>query len=423
MDYGFAPGGTDYDEMARLLLDRMNIELIHQEDIRDIEGFIRHLETSIPNNKKPIGNLFIASHGNSSGWMAIDLDKSTKNPNGTEAKDTTYDVLIEAVKIENKTVQIPKELHCPEGDPCDDPVEFDVHIRGCRIGQSEPFVKKLKEAFHSPRSVTAPKHFHFTGPVREERDEYFINWGSFEYLAYSFDLFRPHVPGEESKVKRLSPNVRQFLTKKEVVDALVERTPPCLFIDGEEVPRSLWQMKGLIPDKPDNVKKESPMYLTHHFKLGLDIGLNITTFPLKYEFRHEKETYPFDVPGIDTDPVTNAAKREKLRDAIENDEHFQEPPDYPFPDYMAYGYASAKDFIDGLTWHCNWNKEDEKLECIGTRHVYTIVVPIVDPPIVDPANYHSSHNLLFNLYPVAGSGLVRDHHPIKHTDPKFFLTV
>ena len=127
----------------------------------------------------------------------------------TNATFTTYEVLLQAVQPPH-SVLIPDSLHISPPNP---PVQFNVHIRGYRIGGSPVFVAKLKEAFGTPTTVTAPLHMHFPGGlgIRGSRSD--TSAASMEYLAYSFELFRPSAPNGRPGGKY------QFKTKGDAVDA------------------------------------------------------------------------------------------------------------------------------------------------------------------------------------------------------------
>lgn len=419
MDYGFAPGGTGYDYFGRRLLGRIpNTKVISQHSILTVESFITHLTNTANNGEidgEPVGDLLIVSHGNSAGWMAIDLDNSSLDPKGKPARTTTYEVLEQAVA--SNSVQILPELH-----GTDSPIPFDVHIRGCRIGQSPKFVEKLKEAFGSPRSVIAPKHFHFAGGIGRKRKRRRLKnitmYGSYEHLNYSFVLFR--------KPRLFSSPSTAFKTKKEAVDAFhshgfefIDESAP----DGRSpIPKSKW--KKWIPR---NVKKRRTTKPRYKVKLGQNIGRGLEILRIEHQFRHRIGRFSWTVTGLMQDPGKGAAKKAaknalrevELRGSIKANADFQSTHDFAM--YKRAGYTNVDDFLDGYAWRCNWRKKDKELFCIGRRHEYTVVVPIVDPP---------TQHLIFNLFPAvdshgnitANSGLIRVN-KLLHTNSDLFLTV
>jgi hypothetical protein len=379
MDYGFAPGGTGYDKLAQRLLRRKpDTVLVHKRGIRDVEAFIDHLNTDV-NITKPLGDILIVSHGNATGWMAIDLDSSGLNPDGTSAKRTTYEVLEQSVAVDPHTVEIPAALH----DSQPDPVSFDVHIRGCRIGQARPFVEKLKEAFVSASSVTAPKHFHFAGGIGSRRRR--SRYGSYEYLSYAFELSR------RSKLKSRTQAVNAF------------HAQGFTFIDGSAIPKARW--KRWIPKK---LKRGKPR---RYVKLGQNVGRNHKRLKLRHEFRKRKEPIIFPIAGVTENPGDRSEREHLFRNFISGLADFQES--HPFPIYAREGFSSLDDFLDGHRWSYKWRKKKE-LRCVGSRRVYTVIVPIVDP---------ATQHLLFNLFPASAASGLNLVTNLSHTDNRLFLTV
>ena len=80
-DYAFAPGGDPvYDERGRLLfLRKPNCTLIQKSGVKNVEAFIKDLVSNTGPSQRPIGDLFILSHGNDKGWMEIDLDSGSNS--------------------------------------------------------------------------------------------------------------------------------------------------------------------------------------------------------------------------------------------------------------------------------------------------------------------------------------------------------
>ena len=395
MDYGFAPGGTGYDRLARLLLGRKpNTTVIHQGAIRDVEAFIDHLNTNA-GIAKPVGDLLIVSHGNASGWMAIDLDSSGVNPDGTPATETTYEVLEQSVAVNPHTVEIPAALHHAQPNP----IAFDVHILGCRIGQSQPFVQKLKDAFVRARSVTAPKHFHFAGGIGSSRRRP-TRYGSYENLSYSFVLTRPD---------RRRPAPARFSTKNEAVNAFDNHgftfIPPHAGGVGAAVPRAIWQR-----EIPRSLRSRTRRRFVN---LGQNVGRGLRRLRIKHQFRNRGGSYTYTISGVAANPGNRAAREAMLRASLGAHPKFQAPPGHAFPVFVRYGYASVNDFVDGFSWTFNWRRQQQELVCVGRRRVYTVVIPVVDP---------ANQNLFYNLYPVAGSGLVQVTN-LPRNDARLFLTV
>jgi hypothetical protein len=199
------------------------------------------------------------------------------------------------------------------------------------------------------------------------------------------------------------------------VSAFFDHIPPFTFIEDNEgvasmVPIELW--RDWIPD---NLRTQGGIRkIRRYVKLGQNVGLGITKLKLPISIRHEWTRFPYTIPGV-IDPDTPLAREAKLRESIKNHPKFQPPPENPWPYYRRYGYDSVEEFLDGFSWECNYYTIADKptLVCIGRRREYSIRVPIVDPV---------TQNLLFNLFPVAGQGLVQVT-KLRDNDDRLFLTV
>jgi hypothetical protein len=379
-DYGFVPGITPYDRKGHELLKRKpNTTVIPPPTIPHVEAFIKHLDANVA---KPVGDLWILAHGNDSGFMRIYLGSSS-------TKYATYEVLVDIVNDPNQPVRIPASLHTGP---------FDVHISGCQIGQAEPVVNKIKEAFDSPRKVTAPKHMHIIGP---EYKSPFTGLASYEFLRYSFELFR--LPG-------LQPPGTQFRTKPEIVDAFDNQG--FRFIrngaTGVPVPRKLWKK---VIRKYITITGAAKTY--DYFNLGQNIGHGVTRLRLACTFEHRRDPFVYNIPQVVTDPGTQSEMMDKFKANIEANPEFD--PAYAFPQYERYGYTNPKDFLDGYSWHCEWLQNNQSMRCTGTRVVYAVKVPITDP---------ATQNLFLNFFPdpVTGTGY-SEVKTLKRTDKRLFLRV
>jgi hypothetical protein len=86
---------------------------------------------------------------------------------------------------------------------------------------------------------------------------------------------------------------------------------------------------------------------------------------------------------------------------------------HPFPMYARYEYDNLDQFADGFTWAFTYNKNSHIMRCVGTRHHYTLIVPITDP---------ANNNLFYNFYPYAGNPTPVTKQ-LQESDARFFLTV
>jgi hypothetical protein len=356
MDYAFAPGTTRFDKLGRRLFQRQNnTTLIHQKGIRNIEDFLNHL-VSTSAISKPIEDLWILSHANDEGWMQIDLD-------GKRPIHTDYEVLDEAAK--NKSVAIDQVLiQKPDGTS----VSITVHIRGCRVGMSMPFMQRLKDALERAHTVTAPKHFY--------RIEELSSHGSFELLCQGFDV-----------------NSKEKLTRVELINAYQDAG--FSYFDDTSVPDEMWDQ--WVPRNINASRK-------NHFQvnLGQDIGkLNRLRIPREYRYRQRRITWT--ITNVNANPSPGDTMN-ILRATISIDDRYQPQypnPQTPYPVYQRYGYSTLDEFLNGWNWKFNWRSKDAKLICNGIRHEYEIIIPITSPP-TDLNN----GQLFFNFYPKTGTAFV-----------------
>ena len=186
MDYGFAPGVSDYDAYMRTFISyRTATTLVRPKRVTTVAGFFRHLDAApAANVPRPIGDMLIASHGNDLGWMKIDLV-------GGGAKQTDYDEVmrvLSAPAVAARLVVPPALYTKPDGTNA----AVTVLIRGCRIGQSEPFMRRLMELFGGVLPVSAPKHLHMVYVLSSH--------GAFEYLSYGFQVGGPQPMNDRAQL-------------------------------------------------------------------------------------------------------------------------------------------------------------------------------------------------------------------------------
>jgi len=357
MDYAFIPGRSLYEKLMRQLFkDRVDTQLVDARGVLTVAQFIDHLETTAAITK-PVGDLFITAHGNDRAWIQIDLDDQRE-------KVTTYEVVENAVT--SRSVQLPQDLnHNPDGSLA----SVTINFRGCRIGVSEPFVDKLKEAFGGDSSVTAPKHFHNVYGQS--------GVGSIEYLGYGF----------ETRNKTAFPN------KSAVVAAFTAEG--FSFIGGSTVPDAQWS--DWIPRNVGRGHRDShSVYLN----LGQTIA-GLKRIRDAIEFRHDVLTFG---GGIDTQGSMPPAAdrldtlRQALHDAADNTPGSFWADTHPLPMYKRYGHTDIDDFVDGLAWSFTWDAKEAKMVYVGRQHEYVVVVPMVNPPDL------SAGNLIFNFIPTQGTG-------------------
>ncbi|TAK32860.1 MAG: hypothetical protein EPO28_17495 [Saprospiraceae bacterium] len=380
MDYAFAPGTTGYDNIMKdLFRRRPNTTLINQAGVSRVDHLVNHLATNV-GVTRPVGNILAASHGNDGGWMQIQFANIDTDGDGVPEVNTTYEVL--EIADNTNVADIPAPVLG---------AGTQFHIKGCKIGQAfaVPFVQKFKAALGGIVPVTAPKHFH---------EVWFrTDLGVLEFLGYDFSIVRPTA----------------FANRAAVVAAFQARG--FTFVDGANVPNAKWN--AWIPTKVNPGRRARPVTVGLNPSLQPNTGSALTSLRLANDtgFRHDLETFTFTITygGGALPPAGDAARKAEMKTSMGGLAKFQVA--HPFPIYKRYEHNSLNEFVDGFTWVFNYNATRHIMRCVGTRHKYTVIVPITD----DPTN---ANNLFFNFYPFAGNAtpVVTQ---LLENDARFFLTV
>jgi hypothetical protein len=368
MDFAFAPGITAYDQKMRELLERRSsTTLINQPTLTTVADFINHINTST-SVTRPVSNLVIGSHGNDNAWLQIDLD-------GQLEVNTTYEVLDAADTSDS--VNLPSGLVTSGGF---------FHIKGCRIGQSVPYLQKLKAALGGAVQVTAPKFFHRAGTIPGE--------GPFEYLCYDFNVSRPtRIANRTALVTALVAAGYSLINGTPVTDAQYTAWIPRRFDFGRITGGTL---------RSQNI--------TVSGNLSPAVG-SIASVRILGEVRYQVKPARFTINRSSAPPAGDTARLALLRAAMLSDPRYQST--HPYPVYARYDFSTLDELLNGFTWTYEWNTALSQLICSGTRHVYTVA-----PPIVNPAN----DNLFFNFYPLSTSSATAVT-ALLETDASLFTTV
>lgn len=377
MDYAFAPGTTAYDNIMKDLFNqRPNTSLINQAGITRVDQFIDHLETDA-GVTRPVEDMFIASHGNDGGWLQIQFADIDADGDGNPDTNTTYEVL--EIADTTNVAEIPAIVRGAASQ---------FHIKGCKIGQNYaiPFVEKIKATLGGVVPVTAPKHFHEVW--------YRTDLGVLEYLGYDFSVVQ----------------ATAFANRNAVLAAF--GAAGLLFIDGSAIPANYWNSR--IPAKVGTGRR------TMNYTVNLSpvltpvngSAMNSLRLNLDESFRHDAERFTFTLNyGAGTPPASDAAKKADMQTSMGGEAVFQVA--HPFPMYARYEYNNLTDFVNGFTWTFTYNKNNHLMRCVGTRHRYTLIVPITDP---------ANNNLFYNFYPYAGNPTPVTKQLLE-SDARFFLTV
>jgi len=377
MDYAFAPGTTGYDNIMKDLFNqRPNTTLINQAGITRADQFIDHLETS-GGVTRPVEDMIIASHGNDGGWLQIQFADIDADGDGNPDTNTTYEVL--EIADSTNVADIPASVVGAASK---------FHIKGCKIGQNYavPFVQKIKAALGGVVPVTAPKHFH---------EVWFrSDLGVLEYLGYDFSVVQ----------------ATAFVNRNALLAAF--GAAGLVFIDNSAIPADYWRTNIPTQVGTGRITMRYTVNLSPALIPTSGSAMNSLRLTIDNSFRHDAERFTFTVGyGTGSPPATDTAKKADMKTSMAAEPAFQAT--HPFPMYARLEYDNLDQFVDGHTWTFTYDRNSHNMRCVGTRHRYTLIVPITDP---------TNNNLFYNFYPYAGN-LTPVTKQLLESDARFFLTV
>ena len=386
MDFLFVPGTTTEEVLGSNVLSRRPTTTLITLPPRQnhIAGLLAKLAAG-GSITPPIGDLRFVAHGLETGNYYIPLSATVAAPADFEkavAADTS------------NTVRIASALVTPSGGGS--PTTIAVRLTGCNIGQAQPFVAKLQQAMTptgATLNMTAPLHF----------DElHAIHGGWVEYLAHKFTL----------KV------AQQFLTPQGKDDrpALLAAFDSAGFtyLDKTAIPTAAWSTwvpTAIHP--PSRSWKQS-------FDIKVDLSPPVgtqTAVTVHREYRYERT--PFTWTWSAPDPGNDHDRIELLRTSLPlgtlNGEHMYDSS-YPWPIYERFGFTSIDDYVDNLPWKVTVS--GGTLHYRATRHEYTVMLPITDPPVA-PANPALKFYNFFPLTAAAGQPVLN----LDETNTDLFLNL
>jgi len=378
VDYAFAPGSAQVlKDLQQLLRDRtdgatLDTTLIDMPGVTTIREFLTHVDTTAT---LPTDDLVLGGHGTNTGSLSIDLDALAPN-------DLTYQALKEAFDdtTRRNRLTIPADIYTtPAGQRA--PVR--VLLKGCRIGQQPKFVDGLKVLFGGKVPVIAPRHFEGVGPIPKLRKKKIVGQvGSIEYLLYSNELVS-----------------RKKLKRDDLVKAY--RTHGFTQFDGTTAFPNLWDKKWIPTDV--SVGKRA---LRKHFKvsLGRDLDMGLTTLTSLAEFRHRAKPWPIPI----SNPPPAAKTLVGFKAALASQPKFQPgwgPTGFPVHEQLGPlnldGSPTTFDqFFNSYTWTPSKNKSADPFIWTGVRHVYNVLLPVVQLPMTGGI----ADRLIYNFFPPRGSG-------------------
>lgn len=250
-----------------------------------------------------------------------------------------------------------------------------VIIRGCNIGKSPQYLRKLKELFGRNVNVFAPKHI-----------DVFFGRAPLEHMMYLFQI-----------------NQKTRATNKAGLIGLYQDAG-FRDIEGDEIDNTKWDQ--WIPSRIHPNRAVSSRF-------SCNVPATFNSRPIIQRiYKYKRHVFPFDPFTITirtgSPPHSNEDRIQMLKEVIsENDAMNQ-----PFPLYEQYGYDSLEDFIDHYNWNFTWRRRRRKLLCRGSIHVYQVRIPITD----------GSNNLYINALAQSG-GRSYQKQDIEIMDSRFFESV
>lgn len=359
-DYLFVPGGSTAEVLGRGVISRRpNTTLITLPAAQNhLAGLIAHLTTNAAITR-PIGDILLVAHGLETGIYYIPLSRTVTSPADFEKADDANT---------SNAVRMTAPLLTPTGGGAMNTIT--VRMRGCNIGKARPFVEKLQQAMlptGGTLNVTAPLHF----------DEFHnITGGHLEYLAHKFTL----------KV-----NTR-FANRNALIAAF--DAAAFTYLDGTQVPTDVWPplIPSTIHPAPANWRQS----------FNMNVGLNPavgtqTTATIHREYRYEPINFSWDwrAPNPGNRPDQLDVLRNSLPQGTVGGRHLYDPA-YPWPLYERFGFSSIDDFVDHLDWVITFT--GGVLHYRATRHEYTVMLPITDPPGPPPSPGAARPNPVLRLY-------------------------
>lgn len=378
-DYAFIPTPGEEDSfhglMRKLLQNRNDTILPSGDSLDSLAAIVRSLLT-YPDVTNPIRHMIVSSHANAEGNLQIRLQDG-------DSKFIDYDDLNALVQNSKETKTNPIRIDIdllsprPRGN---DQVPY-LHFKGCRIGQSPPFLRLWKEALGGEVEVTAPKHFHEVAPFRN---------GVLEYMGYGFDVFCPF------PIKDRAALIRELYTRSQQGQFVQ--------INKDPIPLQVWMdwtpEHIRLPAKPlPRKKKLDPWKRAHTFYVRLQ---NRSLEPIQiYTYLRYATRYLFNEHEVPADQSLNTEEKRKryIRNFLERDHRFQVRE---FPFHQRLGYRTLDEFMEGWEW---------RLDATGKyfdpiRHEYTLIHPIAG----------SAKRLFHNFYQGNQTITVM----LKEDDPRFF---
>jgi hypothetical protein len=365
MDYAFAPGLSDYEDLLRGLFNlRPNTTLVSNSGLTSIADFLNELKSQ----SFKADNLVVGGHANDDRW-AVRFDSVTPVPKGSSGID--YEML--------QAVQSAKTINIPAGIRTNG-IKF--HIKGCEIGSktAQPFLDLLKKALDNPQQITAPKFLHALSPDPHDAHTDKMR-GVFEYMKYDFTVYSP------TPVANTPTLVQMFQDQHFQTGVETGGTPV-------EVPADNWKRwvlygLNLAPVNSHEVVFDSYSRIDPPITSG---GVKLTHLKADASCMAVVERLPgvliplngTPIPGDKPGQLALAKSRLKLSATMAHD--------HPFPSYVRYGFKDFESMWNGMDWTVDPQGGDLLLS--GQHYAYKVRIPVTKA---------GSDKLIFNFYPKTGT--------------------
>ncbi len=383
MDFALAPGPTRYDRaLRRLYVNRANTTSLDHNIIDNFRMFISGLNGNAA--ARPLTHMHLASHGDDNAYMALKYDILT---DGTRWENLEASNVAGNARI-NDNVIVPRPL-----DPAtNNPIPPFLLIKGCRVGQSLPFLNKFKDVINGTSTVSigvaAPKFYHLLLVGAQ---------GVFETFLYDFSVFSKTRIANKNDLKTalLAKNYRDIHNNL-ITDAQFTTWIPRNI---HSVDNSLHRI-NITPSPVPNLARMSAGRYQYKLVTVITYTMDTTGNPLPADLPGRIAYLKTKFAALPTQPGANVFAQSLAST-------------HAFPFYTRYGYASLNDMIDNLDWTFGITRNSPTVVATGKRHEYN-----VNPVTCENGN----NNVIFNYYADAGSGTTS----VKNyddRDPRFYNIV
>jgi hypothetical protein len=388
MDYLFVPGNGRAENLGRQVLARRpNTAVITRPPAQNhLAGLLAGLAGLPPSQgnptPRPIGDILLVAHGLETGEYFLRLSRRLESPADFERADQANAA---------HAVRLTAPLLTPAGGG---PLEtITVRLRGCNIGAARPFVAKLQEAMAPAGgavNMTAPLHF----------DEFHdIQGGTLEYLAHKFTV----------KVNEQFRRPDGRSDRDALLAAFDAASLAFAYLDGTDIPAADWTL--WVPKEIHTPRRSWKQSFDMDVDLSPPVGAQ-TRVTIHREYRYESIPFSWDWRPPDPGQHQRSARlRQPTADELDLLRNTlplgQVPPSgrqlydpgYAWPLHERYGFTDIDDYVDNLEWRVTF--DGRTLHFRATRHEYTVMLPVTDPPV--PANPPAPRNppvlRFYNFFP------------------------